>query len=49
MPREKSPAHMGDASSKLTQPAPALCPKIVTRVGSPPKAVSEIKDICIGK
>jgi hypothetical protein len=33
-----SPFAKGEARSRLTDMAPADCPKIVTRVGSPPKA-----------
>ena len=35
---EKRPDAFGDINIARTAPAPALCPKIVTREGSPPKA-----------
>src|SRR4051794_22817708 len=36
IPREKSPAAVGEAPSQQTEPAPADWPAIVTRLGSPP-------------
>jgi len=35
---EKRPEAFGDINIARTAPAPALCPKIVTCDGSPPKA-----------
>lgn len=37
---EKRPALMGDRRWRLTLPDPALTPKMVTRLGSPPNAVN---------
>ena len=43
MAAEKRPDAFGVISSARTAPAPALCPKIVTREGSPPKACAIVE------